>query len=71
MQREFNVIIERDEDGWLVARVPEIRGCDTQARSLDKLMERIREAIEACLEAGTAPKRVNQFVGVQRVSVIS
>jgi len=69
MQREFNVIIERDEDGWFVARVPEIRGCHTQAKSLDKLMARIREAVEACLEAGTGPKRMNQFVGVQRISI--
>lgn len=71
MEREFNVIIERDEDGWFVARVPEIRGCHTQAKSLDKLMARIREAIEACLEGGDAPKRSNQFVGVQRISVAS
>jgi predicted RNase H-like HicB family nuclease len=44
MKREFNVIIERDEAGWFVARVPEIRGCHTQAKSMDKLMSRIRSA---------------------------
>ena len=30
MQREFDVIIERDADGWYVATVPALRGCHTQ-----------------------------------------
>ena len=50
MSREFNVIIERDADGYFVASVPSIPGCHTQAKSLDELMERVREAIELCLE---------------------
>ena len=47
MSREFSVIIEKDEDGWFVAHVPELRGCHTQAKSLDKLMARVKEVIEA------------------------
>jgi len=55
MVRAFNVIIERDSEGYYVATVPELQGCHTQARSLDTLRERIREAIELCLEVeGTA-----------------
>ena len=50
MTREFNVIIERDSEGYYVASVPELRGCHTQAKSLDKLVERIKEAIALCLE---------------------
>ncbi len=50
MKREFNVVIERDSEGYFVASVPSLRGCHTQAMSLDVLMERIREAIEVCLE---------------------
>ena len=50
--RDYSVVVERDEDGWYVASVPTLPGCHTQARSLDELMIRIREAIEACLEAG-------------------
>jgi hypothetical protein len=46
--RSFNVIIEKDTDGFLVATVPELRGCHTQAKSLDVLMKRIKEAIELC-----------------------
>ena len=65
--REFSVVIERDEDGWLVASVPALPGCHTQARSLDRLMVRIQEAIELCLEV-EQPSR-SRFVGVQRVTV--
>lgn len=50
--REFSVIIERDEDGWFIATVPELPGCHTQAKSLDKLLVRAREAIGLCLEVG-------------------
>jgi predicted RNase H-like HicB family nuclease len=50
MSRQFDVIVERDSAGWFVASVPALPGCHTQARSLDKLMDRIREAIELCLE---------------------
>ncbi len=50
MTREFTVIIEQDEDGYYVASVPELRGCHTQAYSLDELVERVREAIPLCLE---------------------
>jgi predicted RNase H-like HicB family nuclease len=50
MTRQFNVIIERDQAGYYVASVPTLRGCHTQAKSLDKLMQRIKEAIELCLE---------------------
>lgn len=50
MPRTFNVVIERDEEGFYVASVPELHGCHTQAKSLDVSMERIDEAIELCLE---------------------
>ncbi|HEX9048710.1 MAG TPA: type II toxin-antitoxin system HicB family antitoxin [Verrucomicrobiae bacterium] len=68
-KREFSVIVERDEDGFYVASVPELRGCHTQARSLDKLMERIKEAIALCLETETEAGDRTEFVGVQRVMV--
>lgn len=50
MKREFNVIIEYDSDGYYIASVPELKGCHTQAKSLDALMVRIKEAVELCLE---------------------
>jgi predicted RNase H-like HicB family nuclease len=51
MKLDLNVIIERDEDGWLVGHVPEIPGCHTQARTLGELIQRIKEAAELCLES--------------------
>jgi predicted RNase H-like HicB family nuclease len=51
MERQFNIIIERDSEGYHVASVPELKGCHTQAKSLDLLMKRIREAIDLCLES--------------------
>lgn len=66
---EFDVVIERDTEGWYVGSVPALRGCHTQARSLDELMLRIQEAIAVWLEAeGVAPTRL-EFIGVQRVRV--
>jgi predicted RNase H-like HicB family nuclease len=50
MSREFSVVIERDDEGYFVASVPSLAGCHTQARSLDQLMDRVREAIALCLE---------------------
>jgi len=70
MRREFNVVIERDAEGYYVASVPTLKGCHTQARSLDKLLTRIREAIALCLEVEQdAPAKTSEFVGVQRVAV--
>jgi predicted RNase H-like HicB family nuclease len=69
MEIAFNVIVERDDDGFYVATVPEIRGCHTQAKSLDILMERVREAIDLCLADQGRPSSAPQFIGVQRVTV--
>jgi predicted RNase H-like HicB family nuclease len=67
MIKEFNVVIEKDEDGYFVASVPTLRGCHTQAKSLDVLMKRVKEAIELCLEV--EDPAIMEFIGVQRVAV--
>ena len=54
--REFTVIIERDEDGWLVGSVPALRGCHTQASSMEELLENVKDAILLCLEEVEAPR---------------
>ena len=69
MTREFNVVIEQDSEGYYVASVPELRGCHTQAKSLDTLMKRIREAIELCLEVEDSEEPSSSFVGVQRIKL--
>lgn len=48
-RREFYVIIERDEDGYYVGEVPQLRACYSQGRTLDELMANMREVIELCL----------------------
>ena len=47
---DFNIIIEKGEDGYLISEVIEISGCHTQAKNFDKLIERTKEAISLCLE---------------------
>jgi predicted RNase H-like HicB family nuclease len=69
MTREFSVLIERDAEGYYVASVPALRGCHTQARSLDELMARIREAVELCLEDQGDIEPPLDFVGVQKITV--
>ena len=69
MGKQFSVIIERDQEGQYVASVPALRGCHTQASSLDELVIRIKEAIELCLEVEGDDVEPLDFVGVQQVSV--
>ncbi len=66
---QFDVIIERDQEGMYVGSVPQLAGCHTQGRSLDELMERIREAVELCLEVGGSPAQSLDFIGIQRITV--
>jgi len=70
MRKEFAVVIERDEEGFFVGTVPSLKGCHTQARSLGELMERIKEAIQLCLEVegNLAPEQL-QLIGVQKVAL--
>jgi len=68
-QRQFDVVIERDSEGFYVASVPQLAGCHTQARSLDEVTERIREAIELCLEVEGEPAQELEFIGIQRVTI--
>ena len=69
MAKQFDVMVERDSEGFYVASVPSLVGCHTQARSLDELMSRIREVIELCLEVQDGMVEQLDFVGVQRVTV--
>jgi predicted RNase H-like HicB family nuclease len=67
MKKEFSVIIEQDSESNYVATVPALRGCHTQAKSLDEVMVRIREAIELCLEVQGEDVEELDFIGVQKV----
>jgi predicted RNase H-like HicB family nuclease len=69
MAKKYTVIIEKDEDGWLVSDVVELPGCHTQAKTIDELMARTREAIEAYLEGEHLEEFSTEFVGVQQIEV--
>jgi predicted RNase H-like HicB family nuclease len=70
MAREFTVVIERDATGYLVASVPSLPHCHTQARSMDTLLTRVKEAIQLCLEVeGETAEQPLELVGIQRVAV--
>jgi len=68
-KRKFTVLIERDEEGYYVASVPALRGCHTQAKTLDTLMKRVREVIEVCIEDGDEIDEPLELVGIQQISV--
>jgi predicted RNase H-like HicB family nuclease len=63
IKRKFVVLVEKDDDGYYVASVPTLPGCHTQARSLEELLERVKEAIEAYLEA-EKDTEISEFIGV-------
>ena len=69
MTRQFDVVVERDAEGYFVASVPALPGCHTQVRSLDDLMARIQEAISLCLEVQGQLAEELDFIGIQRVTV--
>lgn len=68
----FPVLIEQDEDGMYLATVPDLKGCHTQAKTMEELFRRIKEAIDLCVEVererlGKLPQL--KFIGVQQVEV--
>ncbi len=72
MAKRFHVLIEQDEDGGFVGKVPELQGCLSQGDTLDELMKNIREAIELCLEVQEDHSQFDtevKFVGVQEIIV--
>ena len=70
MRREYTVIVEEGEDGMLIGSVPSVRGCFTQGKDLEELMENVREVLLLCLEElGEDVAEPPKFLGVHRVAV--
>lgn len=66
----FTVLIEQDGDGIYIAKVPDIPGCYTQGKSVEQVMERIKEAIQVCIEAEDIDNILPlKFVGIQQLEV--
>lgn len=69
---DFSVVITKDEAGLLLASVPSLPGCHTQAKDLNTLLKRIKEAVELYLEVQKMNKKViniEHFVGIQNIEV--
>ena len=69
MPKEFNIIIEKGEDGYLISEVVELPGCHTQAKTLDDLIKRTKEAISLYLKCEKGVKVGEKFLGVQRINM--
>jgi len=69
MAKKYTIIIEKDEEGWFVSEVVELPGCHTQAKTIDKLLERTKEAIKAYLQTNQKIEFSEEFVGVQQIEV--
>ena len=70
MKREYTVIVEQGEDGYLIGTVPSVRGCFTQGKDLDELMENIKEVLLLCLEElGEDAEQPLKFLGVHKAAV--
>ena len=67
----FTVLIEQDEDGIYIAKVPDIIGCYTQGKTVEQAMERIKEAIQVCLEADDEEIIPLKFIGIQQLEVMA
>ena len=65
---DFNIIIEKGQDDYLISEVVELPGCHTQARSMDELIKRTKEAISLYLSVEKKKIKGN-FVGIQKVEV--
>jgi predicted RNase H-like HicB family nuclease len=50
MTASYRVVLERDESGVWIARVPGIRGCHTYGRTLQEARRRLREALGLWVE---------------------
>ena len=64
--KEFYVVIERDEDGMYIGEVPQLKACYSQGETIDELMKNIKEVIEMCLEE-LEEESITEFIGVQKV----
>jgi predicted RNase H-like HicB family nuclease len=66
---DFTILIEQDEDGLYVAKVPDFQGCYTQGKTIQEVLERIKEAIEVCIEAEPDEYTPLKFIGVQKINI--
>ncbi len=69
MQNKYNIIIEQGNDGYLISEVIELPGCHTQAKNIDTLIKRTKEAISLYLSVKKEKESFIRFIGLQQVEV--
>ncbi|MFA6329468.1 MAG: type II toxin-antitoxin system HicB family antitoxin [Candidatus Micrarchaeia archaeon] len=67
--KDYTIIIEQGEDGYLISEVLELPGCHTQAKTLDELMKRTKEAIKVYVGTASAEPLPSTFLGIQKLAV--
>ena len=66
---DFMVLIEQLPDGWFIAKVPDIQGCYSQGKTIPQALERVKEAIQVCLESDQTDFPAMKFIGLQKVEI--
>jgi predicted RNase H-like HicB family nuclease len=51
MQREYLVVYEKSDEGWIVATAPELPGAFSQGRTMEEARFMIKDAIALLLES--------------------
>lgn len=66
---DFTVLIEQDEDGFYIAKIPELEGCYSQGNTLEEVLARVKEAAEVCIEGDAEEVSPVRFVGIQKIQI--
>lgn len=69
MTKAFNIIVEKGEDGYLISEVVGLPGCHTQAKSIEQLIERTKEAIKLYLKTKSKDEPILEFVGLRQIEI--
>lgn len=51
MKREYRVLYQEVEDGWIMASVPDLPGAVSQGKDMNEARAMVKEAVELSLES--------------------
>lgn len=66
---EFNIIIEKGEDGYLISEVVGLPGCHTQGETMEELLSNTKEAISLYLKTIGQEKIKDKFIAIKKLEV--
>ncbi|MGH7597463.1 MAG: type II toxin-antitoxin system HicB family antitoxin [bacterium] len=67
---QFNVVLDRDEDGMWIVECPAIPGCISQGKTKQEALKNIKEAIQLCLEV-RAERGLPLTIETKQVEVVA